>query len=197
MTKQWISSNKKKDSVFIFQDLLYYGELESLKDNEILDQHETLDKLASIPLSYLKSLEINHSKKTTTLAYGKKEDLTVLIRWENSAFIKEFTDFILKRFPNSRTLPKEQKQSLNSKKPAIAMLVIPIIYFIVLATGTNRSSYHSSNAGGEAITALMQAIASMGNFTVTVLFSILFIIALRSFFKARNESSHLTIIQLQ
>ena len=78
MTKQWISSNK--DSVLIFEDLLYYGELEQMDDSEIFDQQEILSKLDSVPLSYLKAIEVDDKKKTSTLMYGKNSDLTVFIQ---------------------------------------------------------------------------------------------------------------------
>ncbi|WP_341904724.1 hypothetical protein [Fluviicola taffensis] len=195
MTKQWISSNK--DSVLIFEDLLYYGELEKMDNGEILDQQEILSKLDSIPLSYLKLIEIDHNKKTSTLMYGKNSDLTVFIQWENPVFIKEFQEFMLKQFPGSWILPQEQKVSSTTKKPMIAMVVIPIVYFIALAIGTDHV-YSSSNSrkGGEALIALLQALASMGVFNLTLLFGSLFLIALFALFRARKKSSHITIIQL-
>jgi hypothetical protein len=197
MTKQWISSNK--DSVLIFEDLLYYGELEKMDDSEILDQQEILSKLDSIPLSYLKAIEIDHTKKTSTLMYGKDSDLTVFIQWENPTFIKEFKDFMLKQFPGSWILPREQKVSSTSKKPAIAMVVIPIVYLIALVIGTDHVYYSSSSRrlGGEALIALLQALASMGVFNLTILFGSLFLIALFALFRARKKSSHITIIQLK
>lgn len=196
MTNQWISSNK--DSVFIFEDMLYYGELEQMDDSELLDQQEILSKLASIPLSYLNAIEVDHKKKTSTLMYGKDSDLTVLIQWENPASIKEFTDFMLKRFAGSWILPQEQKKSSKSRKPAIAMIVIPILYFIVLVTNTSHSTRRSgSKMTTEAIIALFQALASMGVFAVTMLFGSLFLIALFAFSRARKNTSHITIIQLK
>lgn len=196
MTKSWISSNKKKDSVFIYDDILYYGRVQFSGLSEILDQQEITSELASMPLSYLKRVQINHKTKTTILEYGKESDLSILIRWENPTHIGEFKDFMLKYFPGAFILSDEKKATSTTRKPVFAMIAIVIVYFIILATGTG-SVHNSSRIRTDAMQALFQAIASLGPLTVTIIFALLFLIALNAFFKAGKTNKHLTIIQLK
>lgn len=105
--KQWISTNKKKDSVLIYDDLLYYGRLPISTPSEILDQQEITRELTSIPLSYLKRIKINHKTKTTLLEYGRESDLSILIRWENQTHVREFEDFMLNYYPGAFILSGE------------------------------------------------------------------------------------------
>lgn len=199
MTKSWISTNKKNDSVFIYDDLLYHGKLSLSTQPEILDQQEITSELASIPLSYLKRIQINHKTKTTLLEYGKGSDLSILIRWENPTHIGEFKDFMLKYFPGSFILSNEKKAASTTRKPVFAMIAIVIVYIIVLATGIDSGSSfsHSTRISTEALTALLQAIASLGPVTITSIFAFLFLIALNAFFRAGKTNKHLIIIQLK
>lgn len=199
MTKSWISTNKKKDSVLIYDDLLYYGKLPFSTQPEILDQQEITSELASIPLSYLKRVQINHKTKTTLLEYGKKSDLSILIHWENQTHLQEFKDFMLNHYPGAFILSGEKKAASATRKPVFAMIAIVIVYVVVLATGTESGSSigHSTRISTEALTALLKAIASLGPLTVTILFVLLFLIALNAFFRAGKTNEQLTIIQLK
>lgn len=201
MTKSWISTNKKKDSVLIYDDLLYYGRLPFSTRPEILDQQEITSELASIPLSYLKQVQINHKTKVTTLEYGKKSDLSILIHWENQTHMQEFKDFMLNHYSGAFILPHEEMAASTTRKPVFAMIAIVVVYVLVLAFSTNSSSvsYSSSLRTNKinALIALFQVIASMGPLTVTILFVLLFLIALNAFFRARNKNEHLIIIQLK
>ncbi len=201
MIKSWISTNKKKDSVFIYDDLLYYGKLQFSAQSEILDQQEITRELASIPLSYLKRVQLNHKTKVTILEYGKNSDLSILIRWENQDQMKEFKDFMLNHYSGAFILPHEEKAASTTQKPVFAMIAIVVVYVIVLAAGTwSSSASYSSNLRTDkinALIALFQAIASLGPLTVTIIFVLLFLIALNAFFRARNKNEHLTIIHLK
>ncbi len=197
--KQWISTNKKKDSVLIYDDLLYYGKLPFSTQPEILDQQEITSELASIPLSYLKRVQINHKTKVTILEYGKKSDLSILIRWEDQTHIREFKDFILNHYPGAFILSGEKKAATTTRKPVFAMIAIVILYVIVLASGTEAVGYSTNMRTNSvnAFKALCQAIASLGPITVTILFVLLFLIALNAFFRAGKTNEQLTIIQLK
>ena len=190
--KLWISPTK--DSVIIYEDMLYYGTIDPLKNDEI-PSRENLQKLNSIPLSYLKSLHINQKKKTTMLGYGKGSDL--LIRWENLESMNEFKIFMLKLFPGSKFISREQKIKTKTRGTIAALVVIPIIYGIALLTPTDKTYSSGSKRFGEAIIALFQALASMGALSLTLLFGSLFLIVTLKLFYVRNESIHITIIQLR
>lgn len=193
MNKQWISADRKKDSVFIFEDIIYYGRLASLKDRQTFNQHEITNRFTSIPFSYLKEIQIDRNKKVTTLAYGKA-DSTLAIRWDNPFFMDEFSTFLSGKFPHSQMFSSEESRSV--KGPVNALIIIPILYFIVLIIGAFPSN-HSSNRKSDAIIALFQALASLGSVTVTVLFFMLFLIALLAYFRATKKSSQLTIIRFR
>lgn len=194
MLKQWISSTK--DSVFISEELLYYGKFLSGKNAENLNP-EDLNKLGSIPLSYLKSFQIDRKKKTTTLEYGNRSEYTILIRWENLESIDDFKNFMLKQFPDSYIVPVEDKIKSKTRGPIAALIVIPIIYIIALGTGTDKTYHAGSRVSGEAIVALFQALSSLGVLVLTGLFGSLFLIALLKLFYTRNKSHHITIVQLR
>ncbi|MGV3612486.1 MAG: hypothetical protein ACO1N0_16125 [Fluviicola sp.] len=194
---QWISSTK--DSVFISEDMLYYGVFDARKNGEIPNQ-EILNKLVSIPLSYLKVLEIDSKKKTSTLEYGKKSDLTILIRWENMDSLNEFKKFMIKLFPGSHTLFREDKVKFKTRGTIVALIVIPVIYVIALATDTSPSNGYSSSRtrlSGEAVINLFKALHSMGDFALTLLFGGLFGITLFRLFRTRKKITAITIIQLR
>ena len=194
---QWISSTK--DSVFISEEMLFYGVFDSGKNGDVPSQ-EIVNKLASIPLSYLKVLEIDTRKKTTTLEYGNKSGSTVLIRWENPDFMSEFKKFMMRRFPGSFTLFREDKVKFKTRGSIVALVIIPIIYFLALVAGTFNSQgtwRGGGKIGSEAVVALFQALASMGVLKLTLLFGGLFGIALLALFRARKTSSDITIIHLR
>lgn len=79
------------------------------------------------------------------------------------------------------------------------MIAIVIVYVIVLIAGTGSGSSvsHSTRISTEALMALLQAIASLGPLTVTIIFVLLFLIALNASFRARKTNEQLTIIQLK
>lgn len=193
LVKQWGSN--KRDSVFISEELLYYGTFHS--KNCKAPNPEDLNKLGSIPLSYFKSFQIDRKKKTTTLEYGKHSDLTILIRWESIESINEFKHFLLNRFPGSHVLAREHKVKSKTKGAVAALIIIPIIYLIVLLTKTDKPYYSGSRRFGEAIIAMFQALSSMGVLMLTILFGSLFLVALLSLFHARKRSADITMIQLR
>ncbi len=183
---QWISTSQ--DSVFISEDMLYYGKIESSEYHPKL-----LAEMASIPLSYLRVLEIDSKKKTTTLEYYSS---TLLIRWEKLDTMNEFKKFMIRRFPNSFTLFREDTVKFKTRGTIVALVIIPIIYVIALLTPTDKAHY-SGKRFSEAIIALFQALSSMGVLALTILFGSLFLIALLRLFHERNKSTHITIIQLR
>jgi hypothetical protein len=183
---QWISTSQ--DSVFISEDMLYYGKIDSSEYHPKL-----LTEMASIPLSYLRVLEINSKKKTTTLEYSS----TILIRWEKLDSLNEFKKFMIRRFPDSFTLFREDTLKFKTRGTIVALVIIPIIYLIALLTPTDKTYSSGSKRFGEAIIALFQALASMGVLSLTLLFGSLFLIATLKLFYARNKSSYITIIQLR
>lgn len=149
--------------------------------------------MASIPLSYLRVLEIDSKKKTTTLEYYSS---TLLIRWEKLDTMNEFKKFMIRRFPDSFTLFREDTVKFKTRGTIVALVIIPIIYVIALLTPTDKT-YDSGKRFSEAIIALFQALASMGVLVLTLLFGSLFLIALLRLFHERNKSTHITIIQLR
>ncbi|MNK25814.1 hypothetical protein D3C87_441420 [compost metagenome] len=194
ITRQWISADRKKDSVFVLEEIIYFGKLNRLKNSSLDDPQEIIKRFISIPLSYLQEIQINQDKKITTLAYGKDAGSTLDIQWDSALFMSEFTEFLLGQFHHSQTLPERKSRSV--KAPASALVTISILYFFVLIIRTIPSN-HSSYRKTDAIIALFKGLASLGTFTVTILFGILFIIALRAFFRAKGKSSQLTIIRLR
>ncbi len=194
LVKQWVSN--KRDSVFISEEMLYYGKFLSGKNAENLNP-EDLNKLGSIPLSYLKSFQIDRKKKTTTLEYGKRSESTILIRWESMDSINDFKHFLLNRFPGSHILAREHKVKSKTKGAAAALIIIPIIYIIALVTKTDKPYYSGSRRFSDAMIALFQALSSMGVLMLTILFGSLFLVALLSLFHARKRSADITMIQLR
>ena len=183
---RWISTSQ--DSVFISEDMLYYGKIDSSEYHPKL-----LAEMASIPLSYLRVLEINSKKKTTTLEYYSS---TLSISWEKLDTMNEFKKFMIRRFPDSFTLFREDTVKFKTRGTIVALVIIPIIYVIALLTPTDKT-YDSGKRFSEAIIALFQALASMGVLVLTLLFGSLFLIALLRLFHERNKSTHITIIQLR
>ncbi len=184
---QWISTSQ--DSVFISEDMLYYGKIDSSEYHPKL-----LTEMASIPLSYLRVLEIDSKKKTTTLEYYSS---TLLICWERLDSLNEIKKFMIRRFPDSSTLFREDAVKFKTRGTIVALAIIPIIYVIALLTPTDKTYYSGSKRFSEAIIALFQALASMGVLSLTLLFGSLFLIALLRLFHERNKSTHITIIQLR
>lgn len=168
--------------VIIQEQILYIG-----KTNIELGEYEpvnpkVLESLYSIPLAYIKVIQLGTQHPNITIEYSKNSTFDFELR--DSTIRQEFQNKIVELFPKSKIEHKQASDIALIKKPLIAMAVIVLIYFMLLRS--DKFPHHLDINQKIYLTDVLQAIASIGIVNYTLLFSAFLLIAIVALIRKMN-----------
>ncbi len=195
-SKIWQNSDKSSDKIIaVHNNIIYNGNPKPEEiDNVILSlkSNEQSSKLFSMPISYIKSIEMNESNNFIEIIFGK--DSNQHLKISNPEIKNEIFNYFKDNLPN--TVYKFKKE--NSFK-AIAGLVVAIIFYlwtVSVASDIEKGfefEIHGNKAG---VATIVLMIAQLGTIKVSLIFGSIILVTCIAIFKKESKPANIHTISI-
>jgi hypothetical protein len=188
----WTTTDKTKDRIIAFaNNTLYHGNPKSeLVEDYVqrINNNDVPNDLFGVPASYMKQVHLNESKKYIEVIFGVEG--TEHFRVEDDVKKKEIFDFMKEKF-DTFDYSTEKASQIGAMKPVIAFLVALVAYFYIVSIAADIESGAQYEIRGNAHSSggIVLLLASLGVKTVSFIFGVLIIAAIRSVIKKSNDTS--------
>ncbi len=198
--KIWVNDNENDDKVIAYyQGKIFKANPKDEELNIIISEFRMTKTPSSmflgIPLDYIKEIRFQEEKKYIEVFFGASSYEHFNISDENKKI--EIFDYFSSLFPNA-TISTEMYSKLKAgKKPLYAILILSVIFIWSLYISLNIEAGYGYELTGSpgSMAGVVLALASLGVFKLTLIFSSLISIALISFVvKTRTSTTFRRIL---
>ena len=196
MLKLWKINDSNYNKLIAIKDqCIYIGNPKKDELNKLNDQSinvRTLEEYFSIPYSYIKNIETQKESHYIKIFYGNNSEEELVITNEKTRVeIFRFLRRDCQKLKYSVELPSILKYG---KTQMFALLVITCVFLssLYLANEIEKGTEFSLSGG---IIGLVITIASLGVLKITVIFTILLVIALFALKQKLNSRSEVEILK--
>jgi len=196
----WTSTTKGDDKIIAyFNHTIYKGnpkeaDLKTVM-TELENQKSIPSSLMSIPLSYLREVNLEDGKNYIEVLFGSESTEHLKINEEKRR--KEIFDFLKTNIPKSTNYVDHYSKMRAGKKPLIAMFFISALFLwtFYIARGIESGNQYEVVGGHyNSMAGIVIALASFGTIKVMLIFSSFLLISLLGFIqKTRNPKVISTI----
>jgi hypothetical protein len=192
MLKIWTTNDHKKDRVIAFANNTFYrGNPKSELVQEYaqrINNNDVPNDMFGVPVSYIKEVRMNESEQYIEIMFGAEG--TEHFHVEDDKKKREIFDFMKETLVNFDYKTSEASQ-IGAMRPVIALLVALVagIYTISIASDMESGTQYELQGNGHSAGGVVMLLASLGVKTVSFIFGVFVIAAIRASLKKFNDKA--------
>jgi hypothetical protein len=149
-----------------------------------------------IPLSYIKSIQLQENKKYIQVFYG--QDSEEYLRINDDAKRKEIFEYFKDNISSTEYRIEAFNNTKSAKKPLIAIVIVIVLFIWTLsvASGVESGKEYEVLGNKRSIASFVLAIAQFGTIKITLAFLLLLGLTTRKFMRNIHNNTNIYIIEI-